>query len=56
MAAVDGKKAGDLISGSLKKSKSYRSGSENKTKAEIDKLANEKGPFQQAAKANEEAD
>jgi len=48
--ADDGKKAQDLISGSLKKSKSYRSELENTTKVEIDKLAKDKGPFQQAAK------
>ena len=51
MSAADGgKKAGDLISGSLKKSKSYRSELETKTKGEIDKLAKQKGPLQQAAK------
>ena len=51
MSAADGgKKAGDLISGSLKKSKSYRSELETKTEAEIDKLAKQKGPLQQAAK------
>jgi RHS repeat-associated protein len=46
----NGKRVGDLISGSLKSSSSYRSELENLTKGELDKLASQKGPLQRAAK------
>ena len=49
-SADGGKRVGDLITGSLKRSKSYRSELENITKNQLDKLAKEKGPLQQAAK------